>query len=147
MVPHTLKASGVLPLTGGKVNVAMMFEADAMPFPFLAEVPKTTSPKVQRIQSAAKAIMSVIERDGAIIPRDMVAGLVGVSRQRVHQMIEKGAFVQVEIEGHPFITEASLTSWLKEERKGGRPRKVQAPTFAESQQIAREMMGIKTSSE
>jgi hypothetical protein len=122
--------------------MSMMFEADAMQFPFLAEVTPKTSTRVQRIVRAAKAIAEAVERNGSIIPREMVAGLVGLTRQRIHQLIESGDLVQVEIEGHAFVTEDSLVEWLKVERKAGRPRKV-AKTMAEATAIAREMVGQK----
>jgi uncharacterized protein (UPF0261 family) len=118
----------------------MMFEADAMAFPFLADVPQKTSSRLARVLHSVQAIRAAVDRCGALVPREMLPTLLDVSHQRVAQLVNEGQLSQVEIQGHRFVTEDSLVAWVRAERKAGRPRKVKPPTIEQSQEIAREIM-------
>lgn len=115
-----------------------MFEADAIEFPFLADVPKAPS-KLQRVLEVSKKLSKAIDVHGDLVPRDIVAKVVGISRQRVHQLVEEGKITQVDIDGYLFVTQASLVEWVKEERKGGRPPKIRGETLGDAWKAAVEI--------
>lgn len=117
-----------------------MFEADAMTFPFLADVRKKTSPRLARVLDSVQAIRAAVDRCGALVPREMLPTLLDVSPQRIAQLVNEGQLAQEEIQGHRFVTEESLVAWVKLERKAGRPCKVKAPTCQQSKEIASAIM-------
>ena len=104
-------------------------------FPFVQELPKREQKKVASVWDQIQEIKRAIEDKGLLIPAPMAAELLGLSRQRVHMFASEKRLEAVYVNGHPFITEASLVEFAKVERKNGRPFK--APTLKESLGMAK----------
>jgi hypothetical protein len=95
-----------------------------MEMPFIVDLPKREVRKVETAWDRLAALKVVSAEKGQLLPSPFVACLLGVSRQRVAQLLESGKLERVEVHGHPFVTENSLVEWAKAERaKGGRPIK------------------------
>jgi hypothetical protein len=70
------------------------------------------------------------------VPQIVAAKLLGVSKQRVNQIVQDGRLETVDVCGERFILEDSLVAFCKLERKSGRP--INLPTtVAESWRRAR----------
>jgi hypothetical protein len=65
--------------------------------------------------------------------------VLGVSRQRVNQLIETGQLESIQFAGHHYITKESLVAYANSERKAGRPLKADTMTKAESWKAAVEV--------
>lgn len=126
--------------------VGAMFEADVAEFPFTSELPKRQRTRLQSLWDQLSEIRAVVESKGMLIPASMAAKVLGVSRQRVHDLIKEGRLENVEMNGHNFITEASVVDYAKSERKAGRPVKgVQTAreVWAASRESTAELAGKK----
>jgi hypothetical protein len=77
-----------------------------------------------------------------LLPVTFCSALLGVSRQRVYQLMDEGRMERVEVHGQTFITEESLIAWARAEHKNGRPLKV-PQTFKEGWTVAREFAKAK----
>lgn len=123
-----------------------MLEADVAEFPFTAELPKRERTRLQTLWDNLAEIRAVVESKGMVIPASLAAKVLGVSRQRVFQLIEDGRLENVEMNGHNFVTEASVIQFAKAERKTGRPCKgiqTAGEIWAASEESTRELMGKK----
>jgi len=61
---------------------------------------------------------------GTLMTQALCAPAMGVSTQRVGQLIDNGKLASIEIDGRRFIPVAAVDLWLSEEKdKGGRPPK------------------------
>lgn len=98
------------------VNVAEVSE-----FPFVGELPKREKSKVGKLWDRLQEASRVVEERGMFVPQSIVAKLLGVSRQRVHQIVQDGRLETVDVCGERFILEDSLVEFCKLERKAGRP--------------------------
>lgn len=99
----------------------VMFEAAASDFPFVAELPKREKSKVVQLWDAIQDMRRIYETEGLLIPQPLAAKLLGLSRQRVHQLGNEGRLMVVTVNDHPFVTENSVLAYAKSERKAGRP--------------------------
>lgn len=93
-------------------------------FPFVESLPKREKSKLRKLWDELETLRQTSAEKGPLLPVSFVASLSGVSKQRVHQLMESGQLERVEVNGHPFVTENSLVGWVKSERKSGRPPKV-----------------------
>jgi len=71
-------------------------------------------------RSALREMIEVFREHGACATPAMVAAAIGVSRQRVHQLVNAGRIATVDVAGHPMIPLAALELFLTEERRNGR---------------------------
>jgi len=94
-------------------------------FPFVEQFPKREQNKLERLWEGFENMKAVVEKHGLLVPPQLAADLLGVSRQRVHQLMEQGRMKRVEVLGQVFITEDDLHAFARSERKNGRPPKVQ----------------------
>jgi hypothetical protein len=101
-----------------------MSEAISFEFPFVESLPKREKSKLRKVWDELEALRQVSAEKGQLLPVQFVVQLVGVSAQRVHQLMAAGTLERVEVNGRPFVTESSVLAWCKTERKAGRPPKV-----------------------
>ena len=64
-----------------------------------------------------------IDEHGAFMTRAMAAAAIGVSRQRVHQLICKGRLATVRIGDRRYVPLAELEEFCATRLPSGRPRK------------------------
>lgn len=119
-----------------------MFEAQTMDFPFVEEMPKRERSKVATLWDRFNELRAITEEKGMLLPVPFCASLLGISGQRVHQLIEAGKMERVQVDQAVFVTEKSLIEWARAEHKTGRPVKV-PQTFKEALGVAREMTKAK----
>lgn len=67
-------------------------------------------------ERAACLIEDAKELDG-LVPQSALPDVLGISRQRVHQLIQSGQFELRRIFDVPFITGRSIDAWEKDEDK------------------------------
>ena len=90
-------------------------------FPWVGSLPKREKSKFAKLWDQFQAIKRVTEERGMIVPPHVAAKLLGVSRQRVNELLNDGRMETVEVGGARFILEDSLVEFCKLERKEGRP--------------------------
>lgn len=120
-----------------------MFEAEALEFPWMANLPKREKSKVTVAKEVLQELTALQEKVGSIVPVILAAGILNVTRQRVMEMGENGQLKIHKAAGHLWVSADELVEFAKKERKAGRPPKL--PTSnAEMWQVAkaagREMM-------
>lgn len=98
-----------------------MFEAAVNEFPFVAELPKREKSKLAQLWERFQEIQAITERKGTIVPPIVAAELLGVSKQRVWQLMEDGRLERVMWRNQVFVTEKDLLAFAESERKTGRP--------------------------
>jgi hypothetical protein len=101
-----------------------MFEAVANEFPFVGELPRREKRQTANLWERFREFSRLAESKGALVPPYVAAGLLGVSQQRVSQLMKAGRLERIEFEGQPFVTENSIVDFARSERKNGRPFKV-----------------------
>jgi hypothetical protein len=113
-----------------------MFEAAHTEFPFVEALPKREKSKVSKLWDHFAQVRELVAQKGMLVPQQFVGQLLGVSRQRVHQLVNEGRFEVVELQGHRYLTEKSVLAFAQEERKAGRP--LTTPSNKELWRVARE---------
>lgn len=98
-----------------------MFKAAVNEFPFVAELPKREKSRLQLFWDRFKEVQALVDRKGTIVPPVVAAELLGISRQRVHELMQGGRLERVEWRGQVFVTEHDLVEFASAERKSGRP--------------------------
>lgn len=101
--------------------MAVMFEAAATDFPFVAELPKREKSKLVRVWDHFRELSRISETEGMLIPMSFAAIVLDVCRQRVYQLAEEGRLKVIKVNGHSFVTENSVVDYAASERKAGRP--------------------------
>jgi len=97
-------------------------------FPFVQELPKREKSKLASVWEQFQAFQKAVAEHGALLPQGFAAELLGVSPQRVNQLIELGRLQVVSVHTSRLVTESSLIELAKTERKAGRPFKVPQTT-------------------
>jgi hypothetical protein len=115
-----------------------MFEATASEFPFVDRLPKREKGKVAQLLDQVAEFAELQKKHGALVPITVVRGLLNISKQRVHQLREAGAFQGIKFHGHYYVPEAELVEFLKRERKSGGQFK--PPTFKECLERSHELV-------
>lgn len=90
-------------------------------FPFVAELPKRDAKKVKTLWEEFKDLSAIARERGAFVPTGVAAALLGVSKQRVSELIKLGRFEVVSIHGRNFVMEDSIVAFAESERAAGRP--------------------------
>jgi len=114
-----------------------MFEAEALEFPFTADMPKREKSKLVKCWELLQRMKAVSATEGSLVPLMMGAKLLGLSRSRVDDVVRDGRLKRVEIDGHVFLTENSIVEFAQVERKSGRPPKIPA-TLPEMWKLSKE---------
>lgn len=90
-------------------------QSDLFGFPLLEQ---NVKPK-----SALRQLVDATNTHGPLATPAMVAAALGVSRQRIHQLIEQGRLATVNVGSERMIPAVALDSYWTDERKNGRPPK------------------------
>jgi len=101
-----------------------MYEAVAPEFPFVEAMPKRDKSRWQKVWDHFNELRSVVAQKGMLVPQHLAAAVLGVSRQRVHVLVNEGRLEAVEVDGYRYVTEQSVVAFADTERKVGRPLKV-----------------------
>lgn len=101
-----------------------MFKAAELEFPWVNELPKREKSRLAKAWDRLKAFSDATKEAGALVPVSFAASILGVSDQRVRDLVNDGILEGIRLEGHLFISERSIVTWAKTERKAGRPPKV-----------------------
>ena len=101
-----------------------MIEECVNEFPFVQELPKRERGKLLRAWDHFEELTRVTEQEGMLRPQVFAAKALGVSRQRVYQLVEAGGLKAVMVGSERFVTANSVVEFAKSERKAGRPIKI-----------------------
>lgn len=124
----------------------VMFEAQALEFPFTAAMPKREKSKLAKCWELLQRMKAISATEGDLVPLMMAAKLLGLSRSRVDDLVRDGRLKRYEIDGHVFLTENSIVECAKIERKNGRPLKTlssRSEMWKASKEYAREVVDGK----
>jgi len=122
-----------------------MFEAALTEFPFVADLPKRERSKVGKLWDTFRELSRTLDAKGNVVPQGFAADLLGVSPQRVGQLLDAGKLEPVTVGGRRFVTEASILAHAATERKTGRPvKKLSNPEiWSAAKRSAAELTGRK----
>lgn len=81
-------------------------------FGFLESTPKRSTP-FTRVMDAIRELTAATEKHGALIPAAFLEQILGVSKQRVHQILNEDKLVVLTFMGKNYVTEDSLVSYVK----------------------------------
>jgi len=95
-------------------------------FPFAAglPVPSEDDASLSRSERAKRRLAllkAMVASKGLYVPVALTAEILGVSVQRVHDIVRQGYLEKVFVHELTFITEASLIQYVHTERRNGRP--------------------------
>ena len=77
-------------------------------------------PKTKRgVFDDLKEFMRIIKLRGGLVPISAVGTILGVSRQRVHQLADEGTFSVFEFYGMKWLLEEEVVSFAKLKREAG----------------------------
>jgi len=110
----------------------------ALDFPFVQELPKREKSKVASLWDALKDARAATQQHGTLVPTSFAAQLLGISKQRLHTLMEEGRIESVMFHNKRLVSEKSLVAWAKQEHVSGRPVTARAPTLKECIAVARE---------
>jgi hypothetical protein len=113
-------------------------KAEALQFGFVDQIdgPAKTG-AIAEFRERVRDLQVLQQRVGGILPQTFAAGILGLTRQRVWQLIESGDLETVTMRGKPYVTMRSLVDFGERERKSGRPLK--EPTLREIAKAAVEI--------
>lgn len=103
-------------------------------------LPKREKTRLARAWELLGHLREATEREGALVPVMLAAKCFDLSRSRIDSICQDGRLRRVEVDGHVFITEASMIEFAQVERKNGRPLKTSSPTLRECHTMARELV-------
>ena len=90
----------------------LMRAADAASFEFMQSVPKRST-AFTKMTDAFQMLRDVIGSGGAYIPKAMLTEVLGVSRQRVDQIIDAGYIKTFVLHGKDYVTETDLRAYIE----------------------------------
>ena len=121
-------------------------------FPFVERLPKVAKSRLQHVWDCFKELRQVVAVEGMLIQQTYASKLLGVSRQRVADLIAEGRLKAISVGGVRHVTESSLVCYMQSERKAGRPvkadrdaadRGVSWTAWSASKEYAKELVGVK----
>lgn len=118
----------------------IMASENVAEFPFVEGLPKREKSKFERVWDRFQELSKAAEGKGMLLPLRMAAEIIGVSKQRVQDLIGEGRLEVLELSGERFITEVSVVAYAKSERKAGRP--VKLAREAEEKGVNRAALGF-----
>jgi hypothetical protein len=93
--------------------------AEIAEFPFVGELPKREKSRLARLWEAVREVTAAQEEHGPVLNQLTVAMILGVSRQRVCQLIDAGSLQSIAVTGNRLVTLRSLEDYCKTDRKTG----------------------------
>jgi len=77
-------------------------------------------PKTKRgVFADLREFMRIVKLHGGLVPMSAVGTILGVSRQRVHQLADEGTFSVYEFYGMKWLLEEEVVSFAKLKRAAG----------------------------
>jgi len=122
----------LLTIVSSPARFQMMHEAAVTEFDFVQSLPKREKSKLVKVWEHFKLLRLVAKQKGMLIPQHYAAEVLGVSRQRVHVLVNEGRLESVDVGGCRYVTEDTVVAYAQAERKAG--RRVAAP---DNSQLAR----------
>lgn len=116
-----------------------MFKAEVLEMPFVQDLPKREKSKLENVWEAFEEISRVVSEKGMLIPQTFAATLLGISRQRVNELVDLGGLESHVVNGVRFVTENSVVAYAQRERKAGRPHNLPV-TMKESLKRSRQLV-------
>jgi Helix-turn-helix domain len=105
-------------------------DVSTLDFPFVSSLPKREKTKVKTLWDSLVEFRALIEQHGPPVSHSLAAKLLGVSRQRVYELCKEGRFIEISSpDGRSVITANSLVEFAKQERKAGRPTKLETSSM------------------
>ena len=95
--------------------IAVTTIATTAPTSTRIERPKTK----QGVFADIKEFMRITKLRGGLVPMSAVATILGLSRQRVHQLADEGTFTVFEFYGMKWLLESEVVSFGKLKRAAG----------------------------
>lgn len=92
-----------------------------LPFPFYAALPQREKSRVATLWDELTKLSAVAREHGAYLPSSVAGDLLGVSSQRVSELMSNGRFETVTIGSRRFVLEKSIREFAASDRKNGRP--------------------------
>jgi len=126
----------------GKVNLGSltMAQIKALEFPFVNALPKREKSKWRKAWDYFQELSRITSEKGILVPLSFGAEVIGVSRQRVDELVDDGRIEVVEVHGKRFVTETSVIEYCRSERKVGRPTKADSMTKREAWKAAQRIV-------
>lgn len=113
-----------------------MSEVAVTEFPFVEALPKRERSKLSKLWDHFQEVRAAAKEHGTLLPQYYAAQLLGVSRQRVHVLVNEGRLHTVVVGGLRYVTEASMIEFARAERATG--VHVVVPGVRETLRAARE---------
>ena len=120
----------------GKSITSLMEQVLASEFPFVEALPKREKSRLRKAWDVFNDLRVLTEQHGTLVPASLVAKILDLSPQRVHDIIQDGRLHRIEVHGHNYISEASVIEFAKTERKAGRPQKMENATAKDCLKVA-----------
>ena len=103
--------------------------ATASEFPFVEGLPQVVVKEAKRGAAAFRQVVEEYQaaqaKHGLLVPVSTVAEAVGISPQRVTQLLDEGRLQAVTVTGRRWVVAASVTAFLAQgPRPAGRPKKL-----------------------
>lgn len=97
---------------------------DASEFPFVQELPKREKSRRMKLLDVLEQLEERTRQKGPVIPQTLAAEILGISRQRVGQLVEADRIESFLLNGTRFVFLKSFVEFCQEEKRtGGRPPK------------------------
>jgi len=136
-----------LTICQGLVTSPRMTQIESLEFPFVNALPKREKGRLQKLWDLLDEMQAASQAHGVLVPMVLASDLLGISRQRVHELVEGGRLKVVDVRGRRFLPRDEILAYASQERKAGRPPKVDSMTFREavkaSVRIGREVAARK----
>lgn len=92
-------------------------------FPFMADLPKSEQAQVKSKFDQLQELALLVSERGLPVPPPFAGKCLGVSVQRVHQLLDAGQLESFDWYGDRYVTKRSLVARMQAEKPKGRPRK------------------------
>lgn len=89
--------------------------------PFIVDLPKREKSKLASLWDHFQELQALTQREGPLVPVRYGADLMGISRQRVDELIKDGRLRVHRVNDHRMLYCSDIVEYAKAERKSGRP--------------------------
>jgi hypothetical protein len=71
----------------------------------------TAEPEAQGWRERAQELIKISQGHGGLVPQSALHHVLGITRQRVHQLVQSGQFEVQRVFDVPFVTGRSIDAW------------------------------------
>jgi hypothetical protein len=107
-----------------------------------ADVPEKKAKGLTGLLETTRDFMKISQQRGGLVPQSTVATILGVSRQRVHQLVTEGTLSHWTFYGMKWLSQEEVVAFAKLNRKAGenqhKPSAKQM--WKDSQEVGREFV-------